>query len=730
VLASSNSGPGHFAAGEQLESSPPEVAAEPHRYFADEVAAPSVPARYKVGMFLVSCAVVLLPLIYLGLIALLGFGLYAYATGAYDFFFPEMGGRRRTYFALWFIYLIPFPIGLILMGFMLKPLMAPPRFGSVTFPVSHSENPRLFAFIGQLCQAMRAPIPSRVDVTFDVNASAGFRAGARSMFGNDIALNFGLPLAAGLTCREFAGVLAHELGHFTQRYAMRFGYLVRAVNLWFVRAVYDRDEWDDSLQAAAGDTAFGLVVGLLAQIAVAITRGVLWGLMVVGHALSSFLMRQMERHADDWAIAIAGSDGFVSMHRRIELLGASFHEALKKVSNRHEFRLPDDLPKYTALLAAQLSAEAQTHLHDARSRSRLRWFDTHPTYAERTLRAAEASVAGAIQDDHPALDLFDDFDGISKGFTTLFYQVALRKPVTPDALYPVIAPTTVAPDTGREEAHLKAYFCGPGFILKPVLLQQKHGLGLGMVTNVLANLESARNVLRGTDITPQREELKNLDAALLQALQAQALRDAAVQFEPASFPSLPLDTLSPDEIIQQLETRLTTLDQELEPLAEAGRTRLRAALSLIRSPHVGSRIENAQALQDETAGLLHVLGKLSEVFPSLRELRKQFAALQALLSFQSQPGPGTALDSVSAHVAKLLAALQQALGPTSYPFSDVTGHVLLADYARSKDFNLNPKVRLLKDAQSHLEMLFSVYYRVLGRLVEIAEHVETRLNTP
>jgi Peptidase family M48 len=525
-------------------------------------------------------------------------------------------------------------------------------------------------------------------------------------------------------------VLAHELGHFTQRYAMRFGYLVRTVNLWFVRAVYDRDEWDHSLQAATNESAFGLVVGLFAQIAVAVTRGVLWVLMVVGHALSSFMTRQMERHADDWAMAIAGSDGFVSMHRRIELLGASFDEALKKVSNRHEFRLPDDLPKYTALLAGQLSGEAQTQLHEARSQTRLRWFYTHPTYSERARRAAEANLAGAVQDDNPALALFDDFDGMSKSFTNLFYEGGLRKPVTPDMLYPVIPPTTVVPDTGCEEARIKAYFCGLGFILKPVLLEQKHGLGLGMVTNVLSNLESSRNVLRGTDITAQREELKSVDSALLQALQAQALLHAGVRFEPTSFPALPPSTLSPDEIIQQLEARLSTLEQELEPLAEAGRTRLRAALSLVRSPHVGSRIENAQTLQDEASGLLHVLGKVCEVFPLLRALREQFAALQALLSFQSEPGPGTALDSVSDSVAKLLAAIQQALGPTSYPFSDVTGHVLLADYARSKDFNLNPNVRLLKDAQSYVEMLFSVYYRVLGRLVEIAEHVESQLDTP
>src|SRR4026208_1794909 len=103
-------------------------------------------------MFLVGCAILLLPLIYLALIGLVGFGLYAYATGTYDVFFPEVGGTRRVYFGLLFIYGVPLFVGLILLAFMFKPFIAPRRFGSVVFEVSHTENPRLFAFIGQLCQ--------------------------------------------------------------------------------------------------------------------------------------------------------------------------------------------------------------------------------------------------------------------------------------------------------------------------------------------------------------------------------------------------------------------------------------------------------------------------------------------------------------------------------------------------------------------------------------------------
>jgi len=58
-------------------------------------------------------------------------------------------------------------------------------------------------------------------VVCDLNAAAGFRRGAASFFGNDLVLTIGLPLVAGLSLREFAGVVAHELAHVTQKHGFR-----------------------------------------------------------------------------------------------------------------------------------------------------------------------------------------------------------------------------------------------------------------------------------------------------------------------------------------------------------------------------------------------------------------------------------------------------------------------------------------------------------------------------
>ena len=68
----------------------------------------------------------------------------------------------------------------------------------------------------------------------------------------DVVLTIGLPLAAGLTIQEFAGVLAHEFGHFAQGAGMKLTYLIRATSAWFAREGLLPEAIDHAL---AGDAA-------------------------------------------------------------------------------------------------------------------------------------------------------------------------------------------------------------------------------------------------------------------------------------------------------------------------------------------------------------------------------------------------------------------------------------------------------------------------------------------
>ena len=80
---------------------------------------------------------------------------------------------------------------------------------------------------------------------------------------------------------------------------MRLSFIIRSINMWFMRVVYERDAWDERLEylSQSIDIRVSWVL-YLARLFVWLTRKILWLLMMVGHLVSGFLMRQMEVDAD------------------------------------------------------------------------------------------------------------------------------------------------------------------------------------------------------------------------------------------------------------------------------------------------------------------------------------------------------------------------------------------------------------------------------------------------
>ena len=159
----------------------------------------------------------------------------------------------------------------------------------------------------------------RIEVDNQMNASAGFDAGMFKLVRNRLVLTIGVPLVAGLDTSQFAGVLAHEFGHFTQGAGLRVTYIVRSINFWFVRVVYERDAWDQWLEETASELDFRIGWILqLARVAVFLSRRILWFLMMIGHIVSGFMMRQMEYHADahegGWLVQPCSNRRRVSSH--------------------------------------------------------------------------------------------------------------------------------------------------------------------------------------------------------------------------------------------------------------------------------------------------------------------------------------------------------------------------------------------------------------------------------
>jgi Zn-dependent protease with chaperone function len=393
-------------------------------------------AAYHVGILLLTAAVLVLPALYLALVAAVAYLLYYHATAHL-----AVVSAMRNWWALLFLYIGPLVVGAILLFFMVKPLFARRSRAHKLRTLEFGEEPLLFALVTRVAQAVGAPEPKRIDVDCQVNASASFGGVFGVVFGGDLALTVGLPLVAGLSVRQLAGVIAHELGHFTQGTGMRLSYVVRSVNAWLARVVYERDDWDESLVRGCEQGDRLAIFLYLALFCVWLTRRVLWLLMVTGHALSCFMLRQMEYDADRYETRLAGTEAFVETARKILLLELATNSAygLADESWNKAARLPDDLSTLILAISDCIPPTEFRKIEKELAKSKTGFFDTHPAHGERLASARREGAPGVFHLEGPATQLFKDFPKTSRAVTLDFYRQVIGKRVRRDALVPVAA---------------------------------------------------------------------------------------------------------------------------------------------------------------------------------------------------------------------------------------------------------------------------------------------------
>jgi hypothetical protein len=183
------------------------------------------------------------------------------------------------------LYATPLFLGIVITLFLVRPIFArrppPPPSQAITL----EEHPRLFQFIGAICQEVGCRPPACVEVNCAVNASVRFRQGWASLKEGDLALTIGLPLVAGLPAQHLGGIIAHEFGHFRQEAGLRLTFVVRTISAWLWRIVHERDQLDESLRESARDSHMFIAIPLyLGHFGITLTRHFLRLLMLMGNA--------------------------------------------------------------------------------------------------------------------------------------------------------------------------------------------------------------------------------------------------------------------------------------------------------------------------------------------------------------------------------------------------------------------------------------------------------------
>lgn len=399
------------------------------------------PAVYHAGLALVAIATVVLPIIYLALTALAGYGVYYFATHDFlEIWEWPLGHTKYALLAKVLCSCTPLLVGGCIAVFMVKPIFARPKNRMDPIALNPAVEPRVYQMVQDICATVGAPAPRRIQLDCDLNASASFERGWHGMNANKLILTLGMPLIAGLTQREMAGVIAHEFGHFRQGIGMRFSYMIRSVNGWFVRVIYERDAWDATVEGfSATDEKWIAFMGWCMRMGIAISRGVLWCLMMLGHAISSLLLRQMEYDADRCEIRVAGSAAFETTTLKLGLLADVMTDINREMLKiwRKQFQLPDNLPVLVEHRVTHLPPEKREKIAGGIGLSKTGLLDTHPCAADRISQARKLAETGYDISDEPARDLFENFDIVSRLVTLAHYEDNLNVPTTEDFLIPL-----------------------------------------------------------------------------------------------------------------------------------------------------------------------------------------------------------------------------------------------------------------------------------------------------
>jgi hypothetical protein len=686
--------------------------------FQGDIGSVEVSRPRKIGLLLVSIGMLLLPLLYIALILMIGYGIYYHATENI-YIIAHMGVWERLALLV-LAYLAPMVFGTILIVFMIKPIFAPRPIEAKSISLNPYKEEVLFDFVHKISGIVRAPMPRTIEINCDVRASVGFNIGVISLLEEDLVLKFGLPLVAGLNTRQFAGVVARELGHFSHLTGKRLSFIIRSINHWFSQIVLVRDIWDERLEKWSGDAHFGLRAILnIARFFVWITRKSMWVFMKAGHLTSCFLIRHMEFNADRIQARVAGSKQFADTCLRLNTLNIAYEQASADLREaRSNKRLVDNLPDLVLSNNNRIPALTKVHLK------------RHPSDKDRIVNALKENARGIFRLEVPARLLFSGFDNLSREATKHYYRNRIGLTVSDDSMVSVQAFTRYKDDLLHGHGGLEHYFTDTFGVLRPLPIQPRpeiQGKPLKQrIDSLLKTLHLAKKVAPKTLQVLKKYERVSWRA--LTMLQAKSLQQANLSIDTRSFQLTDDSKEVVERALNMALSEKSAADSLLRKVEALLATRFELALSLLGVPHISKRIDDAEELREESATLLNAYPSFSSAIAPFDELRQAYILLTSLsyncLDNQDNDTVVEMIQDMKTECKGHLVALYSQLKDAAYPFEHTQVDVSIAEYMMEEDPEYLEQGAVLEICESVIDKMLAFHARLLGRLAIIAKTVE------
>jgi Zn-dependent protease with chaperone function len=226
------------------------------------------------------------------------------------------------------------------------------------------EAPELFRFIDATCKELRASRPKKIFVTDEFNAAV-MTLPRIGMFGRKVYMLLGLPLMSALTPDQFKGVLAHEIGHISEKHGV------------FAKWAYQlRESWGRFIESQEAHEH---------KFAALYEKFVNW-FFPYFTAYSFVLMREHEKDADRYAVQLVGAKPAGEALIALETQTARMNEVFWADVHRENVTVAQ-APK--GIFSRMLGSLRQSDIeHESKSLARAvqvptDYNDSHPSLGER-----------------------------------------------------------------------------------------------------------------------------------------------------------------------------------------------------------------------------------------------------------------------------------------------------------------------------------------------------------
>ena len=544
-------------------------------------------------------------------------------------------------------------------------------------------------------------------------------------------LCIGLPLVYGLNLKQFTAIMAHEMGHFSQGFGMRFSYMIRRITHYLMRIVYARDFFDAKLAAAAETKALFLFWPIIYALIfyVWLSRKILEGVCYLCVILSLYFTRQMEYDADKAEVLFGGSELFEKNCYDLKILNLASSFAVSSCRNSYsDMKLGRNFPRLIVVNRILIKHKHKEMIRQEIKESETGRFDTHPSDKDRIQHALSLKEQGLFTLEIPTKALFNNLDKIAQEATLNFYKAVIgeeelskMKLITAEESVRDLELLVQGLDKTRQLYSFDAEYESPVFICSNDIIKS---LQLDSQKEKLAKLrkqiEAASEKVRADYIKHENieSEMKWLEF-LTEIIQGGVLFDLWAHYD-RNETEIQINR-DHSNLTEMIKPFAATLDSQRNLCKE----RIIIALSIIfHDPGMASEKRVLQKMKT----ILTTMDVLSSIHYEIMGLGKEVRIMsEAIERLEETPAAITVLKDRFDKVEKRIKRIHQKLSGFPYPFEHPKGEITIAQYIENDLPESDNLFEMYYCAENLYQKMRGLYYRCLGQIVSTTEKVEIAL---